>query len=59
MKLGKTTFRILPDMPYDLDFGDGKKIQVTGQDILDILWVNYRVKFVLEKIDTAPTKTLQ
>jgi hypothetical protein len=57
--LGKTIFRILPDMPYAIDFGDGRKVEISGQDILDILWVNYRVKFVLEKIDTAPTKILE
>jgi hypothetical protein len=52
--LGKTIFRILPDMPYNLDFGDGRKIEITGQEILDVLWVNYRAQFILNKIDTNP-----
>jgi hypothetical protein len=41
-------------MPYQIDFGNGRKVEISGQDILDILWVNYRIKFVLEKIDTNP-----
>lgn len=41
-------------MPYNLDFGDGRKIEITGQEILDVLWVNYRAQFILNKIDTNP-----
>jgi hypothetical protein len=52
--LGKTTFRILPDMPYYLDFGNDRRVEITGQEILDLLWVNYRAQFVLNKIDTNP-----
>ena len=41
-------------MPYYLDFGNDRRVEITGQEILDLLWVNYRAQFVLNKIDTNP-----
>ena len=39
-------------MPYAIDFGDGRKVEISGQEILDLLWINYEEQFTVQNQDS-------
>lgn len=47
-------YRILADQIYTIDFGNDQKVEIPGQEILDLIWLNNRAQFMFKKIDTNP-----
>lgn len=47
-------YRILADQIYTIDFGNDQKVEISGQEILDLIWLNNRAQFMFKKIDTNP-----
>lgn len=52
--MSKFTYHILPEQTYAIDFGNDQKVEISGQEILDLIWLNNRAQFMFKKIDTNP-----
>ena len=49
----KFKYFIIPSATYTLEWDEGMQIDVKGQDILDLLWSQYRVELSLGEGDGA------
>lgn len=49
----KFRYFIIPSAIYTLEWENGEKKDVRGQEILDLLWSQYRVEFYLKDEDES------